>query len=60
MNIWQQAEDQLIKQGVLKKNIDNPQICTYHTKDYFSHRRSEDQKLPEDRFVTILGLTNVN
>lgn len=58
LDLWKQTEDQLVNLGVLKKNIDNPRICTYHTKEYFSHRRSEDQKLPDHRFVTILGLKN--
>ena len=55
VDLWKQAEDQLIKAGVLEKNIDNPRLCTYHTNTYFSHRKSEDQNLPEARFVTILG-----
>lgn len=59
-DIWKLAEDQLINYGVLNKNIENPKICTYENKDYFSHRRSEDTKQKEGRFVTILGLKNVN
>lgn len=55
INLWGKASEQLIKLGVLEKNINNPQICTYHTEDYFSHRRSEDKNLSEGRFVTILG-----
>lgn len=56
IDLWTQAENQLASCGVPKKNVDNPKICTYHTKDYFSYRRSEDQNLPDSRFVTILGL----
>lgn len=68
MDLWEQAEKQLVILGVLEKNIDNPKICTYHTNKtslllcnkYFSHRKSEDQNLPEARFITILGLKNAN
>lgn len=60
IDLWGQAQNQLIELGVLEKNIDNPRICTYHTNKYFSHRKSEDQNLPDYRFVTILGLKNVN
>lgn len=60
MDLWKEAEDQLIDCGVLKKNIHNPRICTYESKDYFSHRRVVDQNLPDFRFVTILGLQNAN
>lgn len=60
MNLWKEAEDQLIDCGVLKKNIHNPRLCTYESKEYFSHRRAFDQGLPDSRFVTILGLQNAN
>ncbi len=57
IDIWQEAKNQLIACGILEKNIDNPRICTYENKDYFSHRQAENEKLPEDfRFATILGL----
>lgn len=60
MNLWTEAKDQLIACGVLEKNIHNPRICTYESKDYFSHRRAVDQNLKDFRFVTILGLQNAN
>ncbi len=60
MDIWQEAENQLVKSGILKNNIDNPRICTYESSDYFSHRRSEDTSTTEGRFVTILGIKNVS
>lgn len=60
MNIWERAENQLIKMGVLKENIENYKICTYESSDYFSHRRSDDTNTKEGRFVTILGLKNAN
>lgn len=57
MNIWQEAENQLTKSGILLENIENPKICTYESREYFSHRRSDDQNSKEDfRFVTIIGL----
>jgi len=56
MDLWKEAENQLIDCGILKENIDNPKICTYESKNYFSHRRSEDVNEPEGRFVTILGI----
>lgn len=56
INIWQEAEKQLIESGILEENIENPKDCTYENKDYFSHRRSDDTKTKEGRFVTILGL----
>lgn len=45
LDLWADAENQLISCGVLKKNIHNPKICTYENKEYFSHRRAEDQNL---------------
>lgn len=60
MDIWKEAERQLTKFGVLKDNIHNPKICTYEDKEYFSHRRAADTNVEDFRFVTILGLKNVN
>lgn len=56
MDLWGEAEKQLTASGVLKKNIDNPKTCTYENLNYFSHRRSQDLKTAEGRFVTIAGL----
>jgi len=57
LDLWSYAEKQLKDAGVLVENIENPKICTYHSDEYFSHRRAEDQKLPNDyRFATILGI----
>lgn len=56
-DLWKQAENQLINLGIIKENINNPKICTYESKDYFSHRKAEDKKFSHDyRFATILGL----
>lgn len=60
LDIWTDAENQLIKLGILKNNINNPHICTYESKDYFSHRRAEDRREKDFRFITIIGLNNVN
>lgn len=56
LDMWTKAKKQLIDCGILKENIDNPKICTYESKDYFSHRRAEDHNQEDCRFVTILGL----
>lgn len=60
VDIWKEAEDQLSEFGILKENIYNPRICTYENIDYFSHRRSEDTKTSEARFVTIFALNYDN
>lgn len=60
IDLWTEAENQLINIGTLKESIDNPRICTYESKEYFSHRRAEDNNIPDYRFITILGLKNVS
>lgn len=42
--------------GVLKENITISSINTYTSLDYFSYRKSQDQKIKEGRFTTILGM----
>lgn len=57
MDLWSYTESLLAKVGILKENIHNPKICTYHTNEYFSHRQFEDQNLQYDyRFATVLGI----
>lgn len=57
LDLWKFAENQLKKLGVNTKNIDNPKICTYHHKEYFSHRRvSLEEKGQDYRFATIFGI----
>lgn len=57
LDLWSFAENQLVENRVLKENIANPKICTYHTNQYFSHRKVMDKKLSQDpRFITILGI----
>jgi YfiH family protein len=60
IDLWDEAERQLIKTGVLLDKIENPKICTYESKQYYSHRRSQDTHTKEGRFVTILGIKDVN
>lgn len=55
-DLWSYTENKLKKLGLLRKNIYNSKKCTYHDRYFFSHRRSENTKTPEGRFVTILGL----
>lgn len=56
VNLWKMAEDQLIENGVLKRNIFNPKVCTFESKEYFSHRRVAQTGEPDFRFATILGI----
>lgn len=57
IDIWRFAEDQLKDAGMLEKNIDNPKVCTYHSEEYFSHRKVQFEGLKEDfRFATVIGI----
>lgn len=57
VDLWTLVEKQLKTLGVLGKNIDNPKVCTYHSGEYFSHRKTIVENLPNDfRFATILGI----
>lgn len=57
IDIWTLAADQLKTLGVLPKNIDNPKICTYHNKKYFSSRRAAVEGGNRSlHFVTVLGM----
>lgn len=56
LDIWTDAENKLVDVGILKENINNPKICTYESKDYFSHRRAADTRTDDFRFATILGI----
>ncbi|MBI3485601.1 peptidoglycan editing factor PgeF [Candidatus Daviesbacteria bacterium] len=58
IDLWQFAKDQLINLGVLEENIYNPKLCTFESKDYFSHRRSQKTNEPDFRFATMLGIKN--
>lgn len=50
---------QFIELGTLKENIKISPINTYTNLNYFSHRRSQDQKIKEGRFATILEISKV-
>lgn len=56
VDLWRFAEDELKAYGIPSKNIENPKICTYHNKDYYSHRRSVLEGDNDFRFITILGI----
>lgn len=57
IDIWGMAEKQLIDLGIKKGHIDNPKICTYHSGQYFSHRKFSLKNLNNDyRFATVLGI----
>ncbi len=48
--------DQLVEGGVLRQNIEDSGIDTYSSKDYFSHRQSVVESLPEGRLATLAWL----
>lgn len=54
IDLWRIAEEELEKLGI--KNIYNPKICTYESKDYFSRRRSIKENLVDNYFATIFGM----
>ncbi len=57
IDLWGFAQNQLEKLKIPKENIYNPEKCTYHPGEYFSHQRFTDKNLQQDsRFATILGL----
>lgn len=57
LDLWSFAHDQLKQSGLLTENIENSKTCTYHSGEYFSHRKFEVEKLENDyRFATVLGL----
>lgn len=56
-DLWATAEKQLWSAGVPKTIIYNPKICTYHSRNQYSHRESSEKNLKEDnRQATILGM----
>jgi YfiH family protein len=50
------TQENLIKIGILKKNLFVSDICTFESKELYSHRRSQLKNLPEGRFATVVGL----
>lgn len=61
IDLWDFANRQFLKSGLLKENIFNRKICTFHTNKYYSHRKFTSESLPQDsRFATILGIKHVS
>lgn len=50
--------DQLIEAGIPELNIEDSRINTYTDSRFYSHRRSVQDKLPEQRFGVLIGLNN--
>lgn len=52
-DFWAIAKNQLCHAGVLEKNLEQTQLCTYcNPKEYFSHRRDKDT----GRHATVVAL----
>jgi copper oxidase (laccase) domain-containing protein len=49
--------DQLIKNGVPRKQILESKIDTGTSPEYFSHRHAKKKNVPEGRFATVVGIT---
>ncbi len=55
IDIWSLAKDQLFNLGLKIENIHNPQLCTYHNNQYFSHRKAINENLENDfRFASVI------
>lgn len=54
-NLWNEAEESLIKVGVYKKNINNKKICTFESKKFFSHRKAMIENKEDPRFATVFA-----
>jgi YfiH family protein len=50
------AYDQLLKAGIPAKNIENTGIDTWNDPQFFSHRRSLREKVPNGRFGCVIGI----
>ena len=56
IDLWKFTENELKSMGVLPANINNPRICTFHSNQYFSHRKFVEKNLELDsRFAVVLG-----
>jgi YfiH family protein len=52
-DFWAISTDQLMKTGVLEKNIESGQLCTHcHTEEFFSYRAEKTT----GRFAAVIGL----
>jgi len=57
LDLWGLTEKRLNQNGIEVKNIHNPKICSFHSVEYFSHRKYEEHKLENDyRFATFFVL----
>lgn len=55
-DLWKISQSQLIKAGMMPKNIFISGICTSCSRDFFSYRRSRKQTMPTGRNCTVIGL----
>lgn len=51
-DFWAISKMQLMKSGVVEKNIEIAKVCTYCSKDYYSHRR--DHKTGRNTTIVVL------
>lgn len=57
LDLWGLAEKRLQQNGIELRNIHNPKICSFHSGEYFSHRKFDENKLENDyRFATFFVL----
>lgn len=57
LDLWGLTTKRLEQQGIPLNNINNPKICSFHSGQYFSHRKFEEHQLKNDyRFAAIFGL----
>ncbi|MEK7523958.1 MAG: polyphenol oxidase family protein [Patescibacteria group bacterium] len=57
VNLWAAVEGELRECGVLKKNIENPRVCTScHPEDFYSYRRDGETPGNKARFGTAIML----
>jgi len=54
------AFDQLCSAGIPEDNIERSIIDTRTNPEYFSHRRSVEENLPEQRFGCLIGFRNIS
>lgn len=50
------AYDQLLSAGIYEEHIEQSPIDTRTSPDFFSHRRSVEENIPEARFGCVLGI----
>ncbi len=53
------AKDQLIAAGISLPYIEDSAIDTRTNTEYYSHRRSKEENIPEARFGCLIGLKNI-